>query len=121
MLFTDFIGWWYGPGWLLRWSSISRQLSHWAQFFSLGTLLKTLFAPWHQIITPKGPDRPLQDIVKGWLDNAVSRFVGFWVRLIVFFAGLFMLTLVAVMNLLFAVAWPLLPILPIAILIIGAL
>jgi hypothetical protein len=119
MLFMDFITWWYGRGWVLRFSSIGLQLSHWAEFFSLGTLLKSLFAPWRQIVVQKAPDRSLNDIMRGWVDNAVSRLVGFWVRTTVFFTGLIVLALIAFLNLAYALAWPLIPGIPILLIIIG--
>jgi hypothetical protein len=121
MLFMDFIVWWYSRGWVLRFSSIGLQTAHWAQFFSLGTLLRTLFSPWHQIITPKGAEKPLGDIFRTWLDNGVSRFVGFWVRLIVFFSGLIMLALIILLNFSYAILWPFLPLLPLIVIIIGVL
>ena len=120
MLFMDFITWWYGRGWVLRFSAIGSQLAHWAEFFSLGTLLKSLFAPWRQIVVQTAPDRSLNEIMRGWVDNAVSRLVGFWVRTTVFITGLFVLGLIAAGSLIYALAWPLLPLAPIVIIIFGA-
>ena len=115
MVIVDFILWWYTRGWLLRLTSLFSQLKKWGSYFSLPTLLSTMFSPWHQIVTPKTPDRPLNKIFADILDNGVSRFVGFWVRLLVIVAGLVLLVIISLVNLAYFVLWPLLPILPLLI------
>lgn len=49
-----------------------------AEEFSLVQLLKTLFAPWRRDITP--PQGSLDEILRAFLENIISRTVGFVVR-----------------------------------------
>ena len=85
-----------------------------AKAFSGGTLLRTLFSPWKQLITDSGHDAALGDKMRALLDNIVSRFVGFMVRSITLFAALITITIVFVINIALVVVWPLVPVLPFA-------
>ena len=120
MLFTDFVSWWYGTGWRMRFSSWRERLIYWVNYFSLGLLLKTLFSPWRQIITQKPNESSMDQMIQAAIDNVISRFVGFWVRSFVFFTGLVMIIFMAVFAILALLIWPLIPIIPIAIIALGA-
>lgn len=121
MFVFDFLTWWYGPGWILRFSELLSYLSQWSAFFSLGTLLKTLFKPWKQIVTTPDPHSGLSARKNAFIDNLVSRFVGFFVRISVLIFALIILLFIGIIGVLYAAVWPLLPVVPMLILYVGVL
>ena len=118
MLFFGFFQWWYGPGWLGKWRAIGVRFKSQFNYFSIGTLLKTLFAPWKQIIAEPVGGRG-HGAMQRLLDNAVSRFVGFWVRLFVLIAGVITLIVGLLVNVALALVWPLVPIAPVVLIVIS--
>ena len=120
MLFLDFLKWWYGPGWALRLSMLAEHIKNWVEYFSVGTLLKTLFQPWRQNISRARSDQALNAKISALVDNIVSRGVGFFVRLFALTAGAIMLVLVFVFYLAVFVLWPFLPFISVIIILIGA-
>jgi len=117
MVVASFLRWWYGAGWAHVLHSLGPRLQSVADSFSVRQLLKTLFAPWRRIITY--PGRSLQERLQALGDNLFSRAIGFVVRLIVLLAALVTLVLMAVLTLVEAVAWPLLPLAVPGLLIVG--
>lgn len=121
MLFIDMITWWYGPGWVQRLSNLKMHLANWMKYFSLGILLKTLFQPWKQIVTVTGNGTSLGAKKDALIDNLVSRFVGFLVRSSVFFFALIVMATVLLLSLAYVIIWPLIPLLPVAFVVLGLL
>ena len=119
MLFTDFLKWWYGPGWSLRLKMLVDHVKNLESFFSIATIFKTLFSPWRQNITTARPDQSLNDKMSALVDNLVSRVVGFWVRLFVLIAALIIIIVVFLLNLLYTIIWPLMPVSPAIIISLG--
>lgn len=107
MLIGSFFAWWYGPGWALVFKNMQRRLQRTEQAFSVGSLLQTLFSPWRRVISYPGSS--LQAHLQAMLDNTVSRFVGFTVRLFVLIAAAVILVGVLVAALVELIAWPLVP------------
>jgi hypothetical protein len=118
MLVVAFIEWWYGPGWRDTAGRLERRLRATYQTFSIPILLTTLFAPWRRIVTPPGGS--LEDRVRALGDNAVSRVVGFMMRLLTLLAGSLLLLGYAALGGIVLILWPLLPILG-PVLIVGGL
>ena len=121
MLIFSFFQWWYSQGWAGALKSIGVSLSNVANSFSLPILVKTLFAPWKQIISAPRSDAPLGFKMRAMMDNLISRFVGFWVRLIVILAGLLTLAGMFVFRFVVFAVWPLLPVSPLIILVVSML
>lgn len=108
MLVLSFFSWWYGHGWAQVAANVRTRLQGISDAFSVGQLLRTLFAPWRRIITYPGSS--LAERFRAWGDNLFSRIVGFIVRLIVLLAALVIVLLTAVYSLIELVLWPLLPV-----------
>jgi len=106
MLFS-FFAWWYGPGLLAAVNDIPKRTLGVVHSFSVTILLKTLFAPWRRITTIPGAG--LDAKFHALIDNAMSRLVGFTVRIIVLLTALFMACFTAVFFTAVALAWPLMP------------
>lgn len=106
MLLELFV-WWYGSGWLSAWRRIGEWTGGVEKAFSLGVLVSTLFAPWRQIVAL--PGRSVDEKLRASIDNLVSRTIGFFVRSGVLFVALILLLLTALIGLVIAIAWPLIP------------
>jgi hypothetical protein len=105
--------WWYGAGWGWAWQrAVAERVSWCNDAFSLSRLIQTWAAPFKQ--TASGRVRgSMGDHLRAWLDRVVSRTIGFLVRSVLIFAGVVACVLVFIFGLIFMVAWPILPILPI--------
>ncbi len=93
----------------------------WYEYFSIGLLLRTMFSPWRQIIARPTNADPIQAKLSAVVDNIVSRCVGFSVRLFVIFAGIITIAFVVIVNLFIFILWPLLPLAPALLPIIGTM
>lgn len=111
MLLASFLSWWYGAGWRWNISRAGFRLSRTAEFFSITLIVKTLFSPYRQISA--GAVRG--NITVQWrafLDRTVSRFIGFFVRMIILIAGTLSLLALSVVWMLWVLVWPLMPVMP---------
>jgi len=100
--------WWYGAGWLDIARRIGKRVVSIMQIFSVSILMSTLFSPWRRIITP--PGRSIDQILRGMIDNAVSRTIGFIVRVLVLITATIMTVVDSIVGFIFVVIWPLLPV-----------
>lgn len=107
IMIFEFWTWWYGAGWADAVKRVGQRISGVWQMFSVGILIGTLFYPWKRIITP--PGKSFDAIIRGMIDNTVSRFVGFFVRIFAIIAAMFVTTFVALFGLFVIVVWPILP------------
>jgi hypothetical protein len=108
MLVFELVRWWYSDGWLKLGQNFGLRLRQVYQMFSVPILLTTLFAPWKRIVTY--PGQGLNEKMRAMIDNLVSRFVGFGVRILVIIAALVSLAVIALLGLVSFVIWPLVPI-----------
>lgn len=104
--------WWYSAGW--QWAfhhAITERLRWCLETFSLGTLIKTLFAPFKQTYSGnvKGS---LGDHFRAFVDRTISRVVGFFVRSFLIFAALISMLFVITSGLLLILLWAFIPLLP---------
>ncbi len=120
MLIAAFFQWWYGPGWVQQLRNMERRVKNIAGMFSMDILLRTMFSPWKQIVSRARRDQSLGDKVRAYIDNQVSRFVGFWVRLLVLLTAFICILLVSVVSVVSVVLWPLIPLSPIILVLFGA-
>jgi hypothetical protein len=119
MLVVAFVRWWYGAGWTQVNKTVRRRLQRTAASFSAPTLVRTLFAPWKRIIA--APGAGIDAHIRAMGDNAVSRAVGFTVRLTVLLSAGVSLVFVALAGLLEVILWPLVPVLAVAFIVGGLL
>lgn len=115
MLFTEFIGWWYGRGYTELLTRIRFFMKRLWMRFSVPTLAKTIFEPWRRITSEYG--KSVQEKFRALIDNTVSRFVGFLIRITVIIAALVTMVLVAISSAILLILWPLAPALIIVIII----
>lgn len=113
MFLVGILSWWYGRGWLGQWR---RTNDHWrstVEFFSIGQLFATLFAPFRQISASSTSDPNPMVALRATFDQLISRLIGAFVRAFTIFAGMLVITLQVVYETLVLVLWSLLPALPV--------
>lgn len=114
-----FLTWWYGPGWKNAFFRINQRIEILAGEFSMSILLKTLFEPWKQITSYRGPNAPFELIIRVWFDNVFARCVGFVIRSFVLVVGIISCAFMFVFGVVLAVLWPLVPLSPILLVILS--
>ena len=104
MFLVDLVSWWYLKGWGVYFGDYKRRLKDTIDFFSIGEMVKTLFKPYKQIAAG----------ANSAVDRLISRFVGFFARVMVILAGLLALILEGIIGVVIAVAWLIIPLMPVA-------
>ncbi len=117
MLTVALFRWWYGSGWLWCLRQGKQQISGLVEQFSVTTLLKTLGAPWKQIISRPNQQSGLDAKFRALIDNMVSRIVGFCVRSIVLIAAGLLILLWAFLGFIAVFIWPVIPLAPVILLL----
>ena len=113
MFIVGLFSWWYGAGWVRCISVVRGGLASIYDYFSLDLLLRTLFSPFRQI-SAGGVRGPIGVQLRAMLDNLISRVIGAVVRTLVIIIGTITLLVSCVLGLLRIIAWPFIPLLPIA-------
>ena len=109
MIIMAFFQWWYGPGWKSQLEAIAGRARSLSEVFSIGILLRTLFAPWKQVVSGTRSDQSVKIKLSAGVDNVVSRLVGFAMRSIVLLVAVLSLIVVVTVSLVIAIIWPTLP------------
>lgn len=111
MIVLAIFSWWYSEGWARSVRQAGDRVEGVLDFFSVGVLLKTLFAPFRQISA--GQVRgPAEAQFRAFLDRTFSRFIGAFMRGMMIIAGFLTAVFVGVVGLVQIVVWPLVPLLP---------
>lgn len=112
MIVWGMVAWWYTDGWRQCLQRAEARLEATLDFFSLGLLVQTLFAPFRQI-SASSVRGSFEVQVRAFFDQLISRIIGMVVRLIMIGIG----SIVVLINLLMAVVlllgWVFVPLLPI--------
>ena len=114
MAITEMFLWWYSSGWKVFIGKLKTSLSSITDFFSMSSLLRTLFKPYRQISAESaGEHASLEIRLHMFFDRLVSRFVGFFSRLTLLLVGLFTIIFGGLISLILIILWPFIPLLPI--------
>lgn len=120
MFLVGILSWWYGDGWRQRYSLIISRLARISDYFSIGLLLSTLFAPYRQISA--GSVKGSAGVqLRAFIDRLISRFVGLFVRLFMVIFGLIALAFQIVASSIVLLFWLLIPAFPLVGLILFAI
>lgn len=111
MIILDIVSWWYKVAWINVLHDVQQRTIGVFQSFSVGLLLKTLFAPFRQI-DAGGVRGPVNVQIRAWFDRTFSRLFGAVLRSIVIFAGCLTGAVVLIAGALWAALWLIIPILP---------
>ncbi|MBI4948253.1 hypothetical protein HY844_01690 [Candidatus Berkelbacteria bacterium] len=114
-----FFKWWYGAGFEDQIKRFKRRVLYFSDFFSLSLLTATLFSPYKNDVDSYsgGVTAQIQQLKEG----LISRFVGFWIRLAIIIAGSTVVGVLSVFNCLWLAIWAMMPLLVIALPVIGVL
>ena len=101
------LSWWYSRGWAWVVERILGRFKVINEVFSVGILLRTLFAPWKQIQTAK----TFQNFFQSTLDNFISRMIGAVVRIGMLLTAMVLSLLILTLGLALVIVWPMIPLL----------
>ncbi|MBC7512363.1 hypothetical protein H7142_01730 [Candidatus Saccharibacteria bacterium] len=111
MIIVWALSWWYGAGWKARLLLTYERLLVTYDYFSIGLLAKTLFAPYRQI-SAGSVDGPIGLKLRAFADRQISRMIGAVVRSTLIVAGAVWLFVQVILGLLALGSWALVPIAP---------
>lgn len=113
MFLVGILSWWYGRGWIAQWRRVSDRWQATVQFFSIGQLFGTLFAPFRQIsASPTDTSNPMA-AMRALFDQLISRFIGSLVRLFTIILGLIIIGFQVIYETAGMILWWFIPALPV--------
>jgi hypothetical protein len=112
MFLVGILSWWYGGGVSSRIQIIKNRLKSSADFFSIGLLFSTLFAPYRQISADSSTSANMSDRMHAFLDRSISRLVGAVMRFFMIIFGLVALLVQSIFGFLLLIFWLILPLFP---------
>ena len=112
MFLVGILSWWYTEGWQARIRINKERLAASSDYFSIETLLTSLFAPFRQISAGR-VDGPIPDQLRALADQSISRLVGGVVRSTMVLSGLVVMFLEIIFAALEIVIWPIIPLFPV--------
>ena len=105
------LSWWYGAGYKALLKRFVDRLDASYDYFSIGLLLQTLFAPFRQISAGRVRG-PIGVQLRAFVDRLISRVIGAVVRIIFIVIGAVWLLVQATIGLIYIILWALVPLLP---------
>ncbi|WP_260762987.1 hypothetical protein [Candidatus Mycosynbacter amalyticus] len=112
MFIVGLLRWWYTIGWQQRARMTMTRLESTMDYFSIGLLLRTMFALFRQD-GAGSVDGPLSVKVQAWAGRMISRVIGAMIRSTVLVMGLVTITLQALLGVCVLAVWAIVPVLPI--------
>lgn len=119
MLILGLASWWYSDGFKLFATKLWVKLGDTIDLFSIGSLLRTLFAPYRQIAANE-TGTSIDGKFLAFLDRLVSRMVGGVARLGIVLVGLVIILIQAIGSILTLLIWPLIPLSPLVFITLSA-
>lgn len=111
MQIVGIIAWWYSGGVIRAARNISLRLDGMVDYFSIGLLIRTLFAPFRQI-SAGSVDGPIGLKVQAYFDKLLSRLIGAFMRTVLLLAGSLLITLCALGGVVLLICWLVAPLAP---------
>lgn len=114
MAIAEMFLWWYAHGWQIFVQKIKHFFVDITDFFSMDSLIRTLFQPFRQISAGAAGSEASVDLkIQMFLDRLVSRVVGFCSRLVLLLAGCIIIVVGGIISVVLIVLWPIIPFAPI--------
>jgi len=92
---------------------MGEQFSATLEFFSVGQLFATLFAPYRQISASNATNGSFGDALRAAVDKLISRIIGAIVRFFTILIGIIAITLQGLYAIIIMISWWLVPLMPI--------
>lgn len=115
---ATYISWWYGQGLLGFWQGILIMTEKIYSFFSIRTLVRTLFDPWKRD-NYTVENASLETRMQILLNNLISRFIGFVIRLVTMLFGFMITAIFFIFILTVVLIWLMLPLVVLFLIING--
>ena len=113
MAIAEMFLWWYAQGWRVFVQRSRGWFSSVTDFFSMDSLIRTLFKPYRQISANTVSSGSLDLRFQMFLDRMVSRMIGFFTRFLLLLVGAVIILAGGLLDLVLIVIWPVIPFLPI--------
>lgn len=113
MAILEMYAWWYAKGWRVFAQRCRVWFSSITDFFSMDSLVRTLFKPYRQISAGSASNEPLSVRFEMFIDRTVSRLIGFVSRLVLLLVGVLIILVGGTIALALLILWPIIPFLPI--------
>jgi len=113
-----YFSWWYGLGLESFWQAIKVITKKIYNSFSIGTLLKTLFAPWKRDVVMV-ENASLDMRFRILIENLIAILVGFMVRFFTILVGLFLTGFSFLVMFFLLIVWVIMPFLVFLLIING--
>lgn len=114
MVITEMFFWWYASGWNIFIKKFRNWIINIADFFSMDSLVRTLFKPFRQISANTADSSASLDLkFHMFIDRFISRLIGFISRLILLIVGIIIILIGGILGLFIIILWPLIPFIPI--------
>src|SRR6476620_3998612 len=108
MIIVWAFSWWYGTGWLAQFTKLRQRIEASYDYFSIGLLIRTLFAPFRQISAGR-VNGPIGIKIRAFADRLISRVIGAFVRTILIFVGIVWMIVVVLIGALMLLLWLFVP------------
>lgn len=105
------LSWWYGAGFGAQFKKLLHQLESSYDYFSIGLLITSLFAPFRQISAGK-VSGPITVQLRAFFDRQLSRVIGAIVRSVLIITGSVWLLIQVLIGVIVLVVWMIAPLLP---------
>lgn len=113
MFIVKSYSWWYVQGWSVFIGKVKNLFSTITDFFSMNSLIRTLFKPFRQISADSARASSSVDLkFHLFLDRLVSRIIGFMSRLFLLLTGCVVLIISGIFSLVLIILWPFIPLAP---------
>lgn len=114
MFIIKSLTWWYASGWNIFIKNVRDVFLSIIDFFSMNSLIHTLFKPFRQISADSAKENSSLDLkFHMFIDRLVSRIVGFFSRLILLLAGCITIVFGGIISFVIIILWPFIPLTPI--------
>ena len=121
MFLVGILTWWYGDGWRERASMVGGRIARSNDYFSVGSLMLTLFSPFRQI-SAGSVHGSIAEQLRATLDKLISRLIGAVMRSAMVISGLLVIALQAIFGGITLIMWlfvPLFPVIGLVMMVIG--
>lgn len=114
MALAEMFVWWYSQGWRVFISGMKGWFAGVADFFSMDSLIRTLFKPYRQISANSSSGGSFDLRFQMFIDRMISRLIGFLSRLVLLLVGGLIIVVGGLLGMILVVLWPLIPLMPVA-------
>lgn len=106
--------WWFTDGWSVFIGKVRALFSTITDFFSMNSLIRTLFKPFRQISADSAEANSSLDLkFHMFVDRLVSRIIGFFSRFLLLLLGCIVIIISSIISFVLIILWPVIPFAPI--------